>query len=216
MSRNGGTPVTGRLPPDHRGRRPLQRSEFDKLALEHLDTLYRMALHLTKRPEDASDLVQDTYTRALRASASFQEKGGGMKAWLLTIMHHAFYSNIQRKKLGPVPMGDIVAEDQRQMGPGEPPPAWDLSSLDWEHVDDRLKKAIEGLAPEHRDVLLLWGVQGLKYREIAQVLDIPIGTVMSRLHRARKLVADSLEAFREELGYSDKETPRKATPRQDA
>ncbi len=211
-----GPPSRGVPPPARTTDPRVQRSEFDKLALEHLDALHRMALHLTKRPEDAADLVQDTYTRALRASATFQEKGGGMKAWLLTIMHHAFYSGIQRKKLGPISLGEIVAQDDRQTPPDEPPPAWDIASFDWEHVDDRLKKAIDDLNPEHRDILLLWGVQGLKYREIAQVLDIPIGTVMSRLHRARKLVADSLEAFREDLGYSEREAPRRASPQHDA
>jgi len=194
----------------------LDRSTFDKLALEHIDALYGVALSLTKNPNDASDLVQDTYARAIRAAHTFQEKGGGMRSWLLTILHNAFYNQAKRKSLAPVLMDEIVAADPNQNAPDEAPPAWDLRSLDWEQVDERIKKAIDDLTPEHRDVLLLWGVQGLKYREIAQVLDIPIGTVMSRLHRARKLVADSLEAFRDDLGYSGQEAARRPIPRSDA
>ena len=82
-------------------------------------------------------------------------------------------------------------------------PAWDLESLDWEHVDERLKVAIESLRPEYRSVLLLWGVEGMKYREIADIQDIPIGTVMSRLHRARAMLAEQLTEFAEEKGLLD-------------
>ncbi len=84
--------------------------------------------------------------------------------------------------------------------PDEPPPAWDLESLDWEHVDERLKTAIGELRPEYRSVLLLWGVEGMRYREIAESQGIPIGTVMSRLHRARNILAKQLSGLAEETG----------------
>lgn len=190
----------------------LDRTTFDKLALEHLDALYGVALSLTKNPNDASDLVQDTYTRAIRAAHTFQEKGGGMRSWLLTILHNAFYNQAKRKRLAPVLMDEIVAADTNQQAPDEAPPAWDLRSLDWEQVDGRIKKAIDDLTPEHRDVLLLWGVQGMKYREIADILGVPIGTVMSRLHRARKIVADSLEGSEDELGLGNRRGGRPGNP----
>ena len=85
-------------------------------------------------------------------------------------------------------------------GPDEPPPAWDLESLAWEHVDQRLKASIAQLRPEYRSVLLLWGVDGMKYREIAEIQEIPIGTVMSRLHRARSILAKQLTELAEENG----------------
>ena len=72
--------------------------------------------------------------------------------------------------------------------------------MQWEHVDERLKEAIERLRPEYRTVLLLWGVEGLKYREIAEIEDIPIGTVMSRLHRARSILSNQLADLAEETG----------------
>ncbi|GAB4554938.1 MAG: sigma-70 family RNA polymerase sigma factor [Phycisphaerales bacterium] len=180
----------------------MERDAFEKLALEHIDAVYRMALQLAKHPDEASDLVQETYLKAIRSSERFEEKGGGMRSWLFTILHHTFYSRVKREKRGPVAVEEFYEADERETVPDEAPPAWDLRSLDWEHVDERVKKAIEELSPEHREVLLLWGVEGMKYREIASILDVPIGTVMSRLHRSRKVLAESLEEVARELGWS--------------
>lgn len=172
----------------------MDRSQFERLALEHLDAVYRVAFHLTRNSDEAEDLVQEVYVRALRPGAvdGFESRGGGMRAWLFKIAHNAFFSRIKRETRGP----QAVAEMQSEAAPEEVPPAWDRASLDWEMVDDQLKRSIEQLIPEHREVLMMWGVDGLKYREIATILGVPIGTVMSRLHRARKLVADALESER--------------------
>lgn len=181
----------------------MNRPEFEALALEQLDAVYRMCLQLTRNPEEAQDLTQEVYLRALRPRAveGFEDRaesgreggsGGGMRAWLFTIAHHTFYSRLKKARRAPASMGEFYDERSAEPLPDEAPPAWDLASLDWEHVDERLKKAIEGLKPEYREVLLLWGVEGMKYREIAAVLDVPIGTIMSRLHRARKVLADEL------------------------
>lgn len=169
-----------------------------------MDAVYRLALQLTRRPEEAADLVQDTYLKALRSSENFEERGKGMRAWLFTIAHHTFYTKVRRQNRGPVAVPEIFDADESAEIPGEAPPAWDLQSLDWEHVDDRLKEAIEGLPTEQREILLLWGVEGLKYREIAAMMDIPIGTVMSRLHRARKTLSENLEGFARDQGFSAK------------
>ncbi len=176
----------------------MDRQEFERLALEHLDAVYRMALHLTRNPEQAEDVVQDVYARALRprAVASFEDRSsdgtGGMRSWLFTITHNVFYSKVKKDKRRPQAVGEFFAEADSAPLPDEPPPAWDGAAFDWEHVDGRLKSAIEDLKDEFREVLLLWGVEGLKYREIAEILGVPIGTVMSRLHRARKILADGL------------------------
>ncbi len=151
-----------------------------------------MALRLARRPEDAADLVQETYLRALRASKNFEERGGGVRSWLFTILHNVFYTQAKRRSLAPTLVGEFFAERDTGPQPGESSPAWDLKSFDWEQVDERLKAAVESLDEEHQLMLLLWGVEGLKYREIAQILGIPIGTVMSRLHRARKHVVEAL------------------------
>ncbi len=177
----------------------MERQRFEALALEHLDALYRMAMQLARHPDEASDLVQETYLKAFGAAGSFQEQGGGMRPWLLKILHNVFFSRLDRARRAPVTMDDLDrAGDDRS--PDEPPPAWDLASLDWEHVDDRLAAALAELRPEYRTVLLLWGVEGLKYRQIALILEIPIGTVMSRLHRARSILTEQLADLAEETG----------------
>lgn len=181
----------------------MERQEFERSALEHLDALYRMAMQLARHPDDASDLVQETYLKALRAADRFEEKGGGMRPWLFKILHNVFYSRIARQKRDPALVEDMGSASGSEPEPNEPPPAWDLASLDWEHVDGRLKEAIEGLRPEYRSVLLLWGVEGMKYREIAEIHDVPIGTIMSRLHRARNILAEELAEMAEEFGWSD-------------
>lgn len=180
----------------------MQRAEFEKLALEHLDAVFRLALRLTRSPERAEDLVQDTFARALRPKTVEQfdpasarpgaSPSEGMRAWLFTICHNLFYSQVKRQAKAPAAVGEFFAEAADGPLPDDPPPAWNQASFDWEHVDGRLRAAVEELKEEYREVLLMWGVDGLKYREIGEILGIPIGTVMSRLHRARKILADRL------------------------
>ena len=178
----------------------MKRQEFDQLALEHVDAVYRMAMQLVRHPDEAADLVQETYLRAIRASEGFQQLGGGIRPWLFKIMHNIFYSRFAKARREPVSADAAATAEATEPGPDEPGPAWDLAELDWEHVDERLKAAIEELRPEYRSVLLLWGVEGMKYREIAEIQAIPIGTVMSRLHRARTILAEQLAELAEETG----------------
>lgn len=184
----------------------MERGQFERLALEHLDSVHRMAMKLARRQDDAADLVQETYLRALRSSERFEERQGGMRPWLFTILHNIHRTRLKRESRAPIAVEAFYEADERDTIPGEPPPAWNLSAFDWEHVDGRLKQAVEELKPEYQVVLLLWGVEGLKYREIAGILDLPIGTVMSRLFRIRKTLATALEEMREELGIRVSET----------
>lgn len=174
----------------------LERQEFEKLALEHLDAVYRMAFHLTRRPDEAEDLVQEVYVRAMRPKTieRFEESAGtgGMRSWLFAICHNQFYTKIKKDARRPNSVEEFYTASDTERAPEEAAPAYDLAALDWEQVDGRLKAAIDELKPDYREVLLLWGVEGLKYREIAAIMDVPIGTVMSRLHRARKLLAERL------------------------
>ncbi|MEM7755047.1 MAG: sigma-70 family RNA polymerase sigma factor [Planctomycetota bacterium] len=178
----------------------MERAEFEKLALEHLDAVYRIAYHLARRPDEAEEIVQEVYLRAMRPKTierfvdTSKDGGGGMRAWLFAIAHNVFYSRIKKQSRDPMAVEAFHGEASSETPPDEPPPQWDGEHLDWDQVDGTLKKAIEDLKPEYREVLLMWGVEGLKYREIATILDVPIGTVMSRLHRARKLLADGLTA----------------------
>ncbi len=176
----------------------MERAEFEKSALGHLDAVYRMAYHLARKPEEADDLVQEVYARAFRPRSierfvdNSSEGGGGMRAWLFAICHNVFYSRIKKQSRQPASVESFFEESTTERAPDEPPPQWDGQRLDFEQVDSTLKDAIDELKTEYREVLLMWGVEGLKYREIATILDVPIGTVMSRLHRARKLLADRL------------------------
>jgi RNA polymerase sigma-70 factor (ECF subfamily) len=170
------------------------------MALEHLEAVYRLALQLARHPDDAADLAQETYLKALRVAERFQEQGGGIRPWLFKILHNVFYSRLAKARREPTSVDELHGAVSNAPAPGEPGAAWDLRWLDWEQVDERLKAAIEGLRPEYRTVLLLWAVEGLKYREIAEVQEIPIGTVMSRLHRARSILAGQLSEFAEETG----------------
>jgi len=175
-------------------------AEFEKSAIEHLDAVYRMALHLSRDHNTAEDLVQEVYARAMRPKtiARFEDNssqgGGGMRAWLFAIVHNVFYSKVKREARQPSATEEFYGEAGREQMPGEAPPQWDGQPMDWEQVDGTLKSAVADLKPEYRQVLLMWGVEGLKYREIAEILEVPIGTVMSRLHRARKLLADQLKS----------------------
>ena len=192
----------------------MEREKFESLALEHLDAVYRMALQLTRDPDEAQELVQDVYARAFRPQTierfvdmspedDASSGTGGMRSWLFAITHNLFYSKIKKDKRRPTAVEEFFNESDETTPPGEAPPVRDRGSLDLEHVDEKLKRAIDSLKDEHREVLMMWAVDGLKYREIAQIMEVPIGTVMSRLHRARKILADTLmgdEKAVEDLG----------------
>jgi RNA polymerase sigma-70 factor (ECF subfamily) len=181
----------------------LDEQRFNELALAELDTVYRMAMQLAKNPDEASDLVQETYAKAFAARHTFElrDPEKGLRPWLFKILHNNFYSRKQREKREPTiadDLGPLSVESELDA----PPPAWDLEHLDWEQVDDRLKQAIDGLKPHYREVLLLWAVEGLKYREIAEVLELAMGTVMSRLYRARSILSKELADLATEHGIA--------------
>ncbi|HEX8915551.1 MAG TPA: RNA polymerase sigma factor [Humisphaera sp.] len=158
-------------------------AEFRRLVLAELPAVHRLAVHLARSRERADDLVQETYLRAFRSAGTFRTTEFGPRPWLFKILHNAWRSRMAQK--APATGGEEVAD---QTAAPEPVPL----DLDWDQVDERLKRAIEELPDNYRDVLLLWAVEGLKYREIADVTGVPIGTVMSRLYRARQLLMTSL------------------------
>jgi RNA polymerase sigma-70 factor (ECF subfamily) len=191
--------------------------QFEKLALDQLDTLYRVANRLTRDPDRAGDLVQETYLRAFRSREGFDLKEHGMRPWLLRILRNLHLSRVDREKRQPVPVdGDVLdslntasatpgeADDETAAVPLTEPDllegGWAALRLNPEELDERLKKALEELQEEYQMVLLLWAVEDLSYKEIAQVLDVPIGTVMSRLHRARQKLAAQLRSYALEEG----------------
>ena len=171
-----------------------------------MDSVYRMAMTLARNPDDASDLVQETFLKAFKSEGRFELRDHGVRPWLFKILHNNFYTRVKKKNREPTLGGDVIAEVAGgQLGEVDaPPPAWDLQHLDWEQVDDRLKHAIDELPDHYREVLLLWAVEGLKYREIAAVLDVALGTVMSRLYRARGILTENLSGLAQEHGIKTK------------
>jgi RNA polymerase sigma-70 factor, ECF subfamily len=175
----------------------MKRPDFDELALSHLDAVYRFCMHLTRSAGEAADLVQDVYARAFREDvvAAFEPVGGGIKPWLFRIARTTWYMKLERQKTERHAMEQIRAEAGSCEAPSAEAVGRSALHADgeaWEQVDGRLRRAIDELSEEHREVLLLWGVEDLKYREIADVLDVPVGTVMSRLHRARSQIAERI------------------------
>jgi len=165
---------------------------FEKLALDQMDTLFRVARRLTRDGERANDLVQETYLRAFRAKESFQLKEYGIRPWLLRIMQNLHFSRSGRERRQPVAMEDGGLEaadlDALPETAGVPMPGI-------EAMGEQPGPALEGLAVDYQIVLLMWAVDGLTYKEIAHTLDIPIGTVMSRLHRARQKLSEQLREY---------------------
>jgi RNA polymerase sigma-70 factor (ECF subfamily) len=178
--------------------------EFEAEALVHLDALHAHALRLTRSPADADDLVQETFVKALRFYDRF-ERGSNLKAWLLRIQFNAFVNKYRRRvkeyqvaeSMSQEPAGDatVGASALRAM---LDPEGGALRSL----VANEISAALSSLPEEHRTVVLLADVEELSYKEIADVIGCPIGTVMSRLHRARKTLQQRLSEHAAGLGLS--------------
>lgn len=168
--------------------------EFERLALEQIDTLYRIARRLTRNIDAAQDLVQETYLRAVRSRETFHLQEYGIRPWLLRIMHNLHFSRSERERRQPTAVSDENLESAGRYT-GNASAEVPQEGFSFEEMDERLVHALENLPPEYQVVLLLWAVEGLTYKEIAHAVDVPIGTVMSRLHRARHRLAEHLHAF---------------------
>ena len=168
------------------------------MALEQLDMLYRVARRLTRDPAGAEDLVQETYMRALRARDSFDLQAHGIRPWLLRIMHNLHISRAEREGRQPTALEDEQLEASAMASASTPLPP--LPEGSFEGMDENLVRAIAGLAEEYQSVLVLWAIEELSYKEIAEALEIPIGTVMSRLYRARERLSEQLRSYAIEEG----------------
>ena len=175
-----------------------KREAFEREALVHLDALYRVALRLTGNSSDADDLVQDTLLKAYRAWDQF-ESGTNAKGWLLTILRHAFINEYRRRRRRP-DMVDVDALEPFAVFPEvqeEDPQGAFFDRI----VDDEVLRSIDGLPEAFRETLVLSDVEGLNYQEIARTLDVPVGTVKSRLFRARRMLQGKLYQYAVEMGY---------------
>jgi RNA polymerase sigma-70 factor (ECF subfamily) len=168
---------------------------FETEALAFLDALYRTGLRMTRSEAEAEDLVQETYIKAFRHRDQFTQ-GTNLKAWLFRILTNTFINQYRRKAARPetTELDDveesILYRHMRNVSPGSSSPDPEAELID-NTVSSEVKEALEALPEKFRTTLLL-DVEGFSYKEIAQLLDIPIGTVMSRLHRGRKFLQKRL------------------------
>lgn len=173
-------------------------AEFESEVLPQLDVLYRVARRMTGNAADAEDLVQETVLKALRGWAGFRP-GSNARAWLLTILRNAFINGYRRRKREPIAM-DIDTADRHSVlrEAAEHDPEGEF----FDHlVDETVLGAVEALPEEFREALVLSDLEGLPYAEIAQVLEVPVGTVKSRLFRARRQLQRVLHEYAVEQGY---------------
>ncbi len=163
----------------------LSYAEFQKLALAELATVNRVARALTRSSADADDLTQETYLKAIRAWPSFELRAGGIRPWLMTILNHTHLNRIRHTSRQSAHMDHA---DVEQLAASDSPPALTTGEVDWNQFDGHLLSALNGLPDNLRTTLVLWSMEDLTYQEIADSMQVPIGTVMSRLHRARNVM----------------------------
>ena len=181
------------------------QADFEDDALQFAPQLYSAALRMTRNPADADDLVQETYLKAYRAYDSFTA-GTNLKAWLYRILTNTYINKYRKDQRRPneVELGEL--QDMylfRRLGEttGGATRSAEIEVLE-QFVDSDIKDALESIPDHFRIPVLLADVEGFSYKEIAEVLDIPIGTVMSRLHRGRKALQRKLWNFAEERGLT--------------
>jgi RNA polymerase sigma-70 factor (ECF subfamily) len=180
------------------------QAKFSDLAMEYMPSLYTAALRMTRNPADAEDLVQETYLKAYRAFNSFTE-GTNLKAWLYRILTNTYINTYRAKKRRPEESDIDDLENfylYRRLGGLEGATAGRSAEdevLD-HFTETEVKEAIEALPEQFRMAVLLGDVEGFSYKEIAEILDVPIGTVMSRLHRGRRALQKRLYEFGRQRG----------------
>jgi RNA polymerase sigma-70 factor (ECF subfamily) len=165
---------------------------FEDQALALIDRLYSTALRLTRNPADAEDLVQDTYLKAFRAAAQFRP-GTNMRAWMFTILHNTFLNARRDEGRSPVEADSEAVEQAADLNGGAETPE---DVLVREAMDADVRAALDRLPDVHREAVWLRDVEQFSYGEIARIVGVPIGTVMSRISRGRRLLHGQLAASR--------------------
>jgi RNA polymerase sigma-70 factor, ECF subfamily len=181
---------------------PASGEVFATEALTYVDQLYAAALRLTRSPNDAEDLVQDTYLKAFRAAGQFRP-GTNLRAWLFTILQNTFRNMRRDRGRDPVDV-DSEAVERVPVGADAPDPEQRL--LD-SVIDEDVRQALDALPPAFREAVWMRDVDELSYQDIASALDVPIGTVMSRISRGRRLLLQQLRERREKANAPSSAAP---------
>lgn len=178
---------------------PQEKKEtFENEFLPHIDSLYNFGFYLTNDEDEAKDLLQETYLRAYKYITYYQ-KGTNAKAWLLRILKNTFINDYRKKSKKPVHLSfeDFYTGDENE----------DTGFIDLRQevfdslIGDEVTKALNALPVDYRLIILLCDIEGFKYEEIAKIIDVPIGTVRSRLHRARNMLKEKLKGYASKKGY---------------
>lgn len=174
---------------------------FEKEFLPHLDSLYNFAYRLTYADDDSNDLVQDTFLKAYRFIESY-EVGTNAKAWLFRILKNSFINDYRKKSKEPSKVDYAEMEGYYNSEDTEVEATTDLRvDTVKDMMGDEITNALNSLAVDFRTIIILCDLEGFKYEEMAKILDIPIGTVRSRLHRARHMLKEKLADYAKEMGY---------------
>ncbi len=177
---------------------------FNKEFMPHIDAMYNFAYRLTNDEDDANDLIQDTYLKAFRFINSFQE-GTNAKAWLFRILKNSFINDYRKKNKEPSKVDYQEVEtvyNSVEDAEFESTTDLRLESVQ-DMIGDEVALALNGLPIDFRTVIILCDIEGFTYEEMAKILDIPIGTVRSRLHRARNLLKEKLRSYAKSMGYKE-------------
>jgi RNA polymerase sigma factor (sigma-70 family) len=180
-----------------------KQSIFNNEFMPHINSMYSFAYRLTLDSDDAKDLLQDTYLKAYRFIESFQ-KGTNAKAWLFRILKNSFINDYRKKSKEPskVDYQDVESYYNSEDVDRQITPDLRVEALK-DMIGDEISNALNSLDVDFRTVIILCDLEGFKYEEMAKILDIPIGTVRSRLHRARNLLKEKLSTYAKQMGYNN-------------
>lgn len=194
------------------------RTSYDQLyhkeMIPHMSLLYNYALRLTNNEDDAKDLIQDTYLKAYRFIDKY-EHDTNAKAWLFRILKNSFINNYRKNSRIPDQVEYTEVEEFVDLLKDQSAPTTDMRKDMYDNLlGDDVMRAIESLNEEFRTIIILSDIEEMTYEEIAEILEIPLGTVRSRLHRARKAMQEKLYTFAVKHGYITKKTAEKFKPRE--
>jgi len=180
----------------------IKQEEFQQEAVVHINALYNYALHLTMNPDDAHDLVQETYLKAYKFFDSF-EKGTNCKAWLFKILKNNYINRFRKNAREPGKVDYDLIKDFYHSIKDAQSDSEDLNAGYFKSLmHDEVYQALNSLPDEFREVIQLCDIEGFTYEEIANMVESPIGTVRSRLYRGRKLLRGKLNQFAKKYGYN--------------